>query len=194
MIANNKTSSEASSSSNEAVAPELGQPAIYHYEDLEVGQIWTSPSRTISHEDVATFSDLTKDFDPLHEGDLAKNSPFGRPVAHGLLGLSVLAGQSTEHPRAATLALVGISDWQFESPIFFGEIVHVVTEVTAIQPHGRRAGRITWLRKLVSDDGRTLQQGNFITLVASKSRNRSMASSGSSITNGDHRVSPNRPR
>jgi acyl dehydratase len=121
---------------------------------------------------VAGFSELSGDFDPLHQpdGTAEDHSPFGRPVAHGLLGLSVLAGLSTEFPRAATLAFVSISDWHFDNPIFFGETVHVVTEVVAIQPHGRRAGRITWLRKLVSDDGRTLQKGNFVTLVASESR------------------------
>ena len=136
-----------------------------------MGQSWISPTRQITADDVRAFSELTGDFDPLHKGENTEvHSPFGRPVAHGLLGLSVLAGLSTEFPRAATLALVGISDWQFDHPIFFGDTVHVVTEVVTIQPHGRRAGRITWLRKLISNDGRTLQQGRFVTLVASESR------------------------
>lgn len=152
-----------------------GAGEVLYYEDLSVGQSWVSPTRQITADDVTVFSELTGDFDPLHKGEDGSepHSPFGRPVAHGLLGLSVLAGLSTEFPRAATLALVGISDWQFDNPIFFGETVHVFTEVTGIQPHGRRAGRITWLRKLISDDGRTLQQGSFVTLVASESRKSS---------------------
>lgn len=153
--------------------------ATLYYEDLAVGQQWSSPSRSITAEDVETFSRLTGDFDPLHKGD--DDSPFGRPIAHGLLGLSVLAGLSTEHPRAATLALVGVTDWQFEKPIYFGDTVHVVTEVAAIEPHGRRAGRITWLRKLVCNDGRVLQQGNFITLVASHARKRSTSANESHV-------------
>lgn len=153
----------------------LAGGATLYYEDLATGQCWKSPSRQITESDVASFSSLTGDFDPLHlasAGGARKllQSPFGEPVAHGLLGLSILAGLSTEYPRAATLALVGIMDWQFANPIFFGEIVHVVTEVEAISPHGRRAGRVTWLRKLISDDGRLLQQGRFVTLVASHKR------------------------
>lgn len=151
------------------------------YEDLVAGQRWQSPARQITLEDVSSFSSLTGDFDPLHaagfsdenadnDNDAGSASPFGRPIAHGLLGLSVLAGLSTEYPRVATLALVGITDWQFENPIFFGETVYVVTEVETIATHGRRAGRITWLRKLISSDGRLLQQGRFITLVASNKR------------------------
>ncbi|TWT91830.1 MaoC family dehydratase [Neorhodopirellula pilleata] len=162
---------------------------LLYYEDLVVGQQWTSPSRQITADDVETFSELTGDFDPLHKGN--DGSPFGRPIAHGLLGLSILAGLSTEYPRAATLALVGVTDWQFEKPIFFGDTVHVLTEVTEIQPHGRRAGRITWLRKLICDDGRVLQQGVFITLVASHSR--SLASHTSQQTENKPRV-PRQPR
>ncbi len=175
MIVNNENSTPIEALAETLSPKTTDESVVYYCEDLHVGQVWESPSRTITSEDVEQFSALTGDFDPLHKGELAKASPFGRPVAHGLLGLSVLAGLSTEHPRAATLALVGISDWQFENPIFFGEVVHVVTKVTAIQPHGRRAGRVTWLRTLVSDDGRTLQQGCFVTLVASQSRNRAAA-------------------
>lgn len=147
------------------------------YEDLAVGQCWKSPSRRITKEDIASFSTLTGDFDPLHLSSMPTGgtkklmqSPFGEPVAQGLLGLGVLAGLSTEHPRAATLALVGITDWQFENPIYFDEVVHAITQVEAVVAHGRRAGRITWLRKLISSDGRLLQQGRIVTLVASHKR------------------------
>ncbi|MFG0265203.1 MAG: MaoC family dehydratase [Rhodopirellula sp. JB055] len=146
-------------------------------EDLTVGQNWLSPWRTITADDVRAFSELTGDFDPLHEEEENDEtamplSPFGRPVAHGLLGLSVLAGLSTEFPRAATLALVSVSEWNFENPVFFGERVRVVTSVESSEAHGRRAAKITWHRQLVSDDGRTLQQGKFVTLVASNKRYR----------------------
>ncbi len=158
-------------------APTQTDGVTLYYEDLAVGQCWKSPSRRITKDDVTSFSSLTGDFDPLHRSAAAGSgtktilpSPFGEPVAHGLLGMSVLAGLSTEHPRAATLALVGIMDWQFENPIFFDEVVHVVTQVETVIPHGRRAGRITWLRKLISSDGRLLQQGRFVTLVASHKR------------------------
>ncbi|KLU06467.1 monoamine oxidase [Rhodopirellula islandica] len=146
-------------------------------EDLQVGQQWLSPWRVISANDVRTFSHLTGDFDPLHgdesgvDSDFPK-SPFGRPVAHGLLGLSILAGLSTEFPRAATLALVSVDNWSFDNPVFFDERVRVVTSVESTEAHGRRAAKITWHRQLVSDDGRTLQQGKFVTLVASNKRYR----------------------
>lgn len=143
-------------------------------EDIQVGDRWSSEFREITSDDVEEFAVLTGDHDPLHQSG-ADHSPFGEPVAHGLLGLSVLAGLSSRSPIVATLALVGISEWQFESPIFFGDRVRVVTEIEAIQQHGRRAGRVTWLRQLLNQDGRIVQRGRIITLVASRNRGRRLS-------------------
>lgn len=144
-----------------------------YFEDLQVGDCWTSDSREISGEDVADFAGLTGDHDPLHTHQLiGGDSPFGEPVVHGLLGLSVLAGLSSGSPAVATLALVGISDWKFEAPIYFGDCVHALTRVTDLAPHGRRAGRVTWLRQLINQKHRIVQQGTFVSLVATRVRRK----------------------
>ena len=147
---------------------------LLHYEDLNVGDFWVSEWREISGDDVADFAELTGDHDPLHT-DQAVDSPFGQPVAHGLLGLSVLAGLSTNYPKAATLAFTSVTDWEFKAPIFFGDKVQVRTEVEQLEPHGRRACRVVWFRKLLNEDGRVLQQGRFISLVAARTRNKRKA-------------------
>lgn len=143
-------------------------------EDIQVGDRWESGFREISQDDVEGFASLTGDNDPLHQAGPG-DSPFGEPVAHGLLGLSVLAGLSTRNPSVSTLALVGITDWQFEAPIFFGDRVQVVTEVEEIQQHGRRAGRVTWRRQLLNQHGRVVQRGRFVSLVASRNRSRRLS-------------------
>jgi acyl dehydratase len=155
--------------------------ATLHIEDISVGDRWISSSRQVTADDVAEFAVLTGDHDPLHSEDgnheSRSESPFGEPVAHGLLGLSMLAGLSTDAPRVATLALVSIADWNFEAPIFFGDTVQVSTEVESIQQHGRRAGRVTWLRQLINQHGRVVQQGRFVSLVATKARARRLSRS-----------------
>ncbi|MCG8649279.1 MAG: acyl dehydratase [Pirellulales bacterium] len=142
---------------------------LLYLEDMKVGDRWFSRWREITANDVSEFAALTGDHDPLHSQE-AGESPFGKPVAHGLLGLSVLAGLSSVQPNAATLALIGISDWQFEAPIYFGDRVQVLTEIEEMQPHGRRAGRVTWVRRLLNQDGRVVQHGRFVSLVASRNR------------------------
>ena len=152
------------------------------FEDLKIGDRWLSDWREITADDVADFAVLTGDEDPLHT-DQGSASPFGEPVAHGLLGLSVLAGLSTNYPRASTLALVSISEWKFESPIFFGDRVRVSTEVIEARRHGRRAGRVTWLRQLLNQNGRVVQRGHFVSLVATRTRMRRSSAAAPSVEN-----------
>lgn len=147
----------------------MDEPLLF--EDLRVGDQWTSIGREITADDVSDFAELTGDHDPLHTNQLVgSSSPFGEPVAHGLLGLGILAGLSSQQPNVSTLALVSIAEWRFEAPIFFGDSVHVVTTVLEAVAHGRRAGRVTWLRQLVNQSDRVVQQGTFVTLVATRAR------------------------
>ncbi len=137
------------------------------YEDLNRGDRWTSRARTITESDVVGFAGLTGDFDPLHvDHEFAKQTPFGKPIAHGLLGLSFLAGLASQCPAVRTLAFRSLRDWQFLAPIYIGDTVHAVTEVVDKSTSGRRSGRVTWNRTLVNQDGQTVQSGIFETLVA----------------------------
>jgi acyl dehydratase len=138
-----------------------------HFEDIEIGDNWTSPSRTLIESDITGFAGLTGDFDPLHmDHQYARETPFGKPIAHGLLGLSFVAGLSSQCPAMRTVAFVSISDWQFRSPMYVGDTVHVVTRVDEKRPHGRKAGVVTWTRELINQDGNVVQTGTFKTMVS----------------------------
>lgn len=167
------------------------EPMIY-VEDMKVGDIWLTDPREVTAEDVADFAVLTGDNDPLHGSDGAA-SPFGEPVAHGLLGLSVMAGLSSEQPNTATLALVSVDQWEFLAPIFFGDKVHVRTEVETIEPHGRRAAKIGWFRQLLNQHGRVVQQGRLTTLVATKTRAKRGATA-AATPKAESPSSPNRAK
>ncbi len=156
-----------------ATALESVPPAdpILYAEDLAVGDVWLTEMRQITDSDVQVFADLTGDHTPLH-GDQGSGSPYGKPIAHGLLGLSVLAGLGTNHPKASTLAFVAVEDWRFVAPVFFGDRVQARNEIVQIEPHGRRAVKVRWLRQLIDETGRVAQEGYFVTLVGSKARGR----------------------
>lgn len=168
-----------------------------HFEDLQVGQRWLSPARTITADDVTDFAELTGDHTPLHSSRDASEpaSPFGRPVAHGLLGLSVLAGLSSEHPRVQTLALVSLGGWEFRRPLYFGDTVHVETEIVEVEPHGRRAGRVTWHRRLLNAGGQVLQEGSLVTLVAARTlRSRTPRTVGVAAKTSPYGAAPASPK
>ncbi|QDS95537.1 Bifunctional protein PaaZ [Roseimaritima multifibrata] len=142
-----------------------------HFEELKIGDTWTSAPRRLTRDDVVEFADLTGDHDPLHGGeDNDAGTPFGRPIVHGLLGLSIMAGLSSDNPAVKTLALVRIGEWKFERPVYFDDTVHVVTEVQEMLPYGRRAGRVIWHRRLVNQNNQTTQSGILETLVATRTR------------------------
>src|SRR3972149_1977386 len=112
-----------------------------YFNDVEVGDSWESSARTVTEVDIVNFACLTGDFNPLHvDHEHAKNTLFGKPIAHGLLGLSLVAGLGSHSPWMQTAAFVRIREWSFLKPIYIGDTVHVLTEVLAkeIQGRGRR--------------------------------------------------------
>ena len=143
----------------------MGEPLSF--EQLQVGDRWTSRARTITEADVVQFAGLTGDYDPLHvDHEFARQSPFGKPVAHGLLGLSMLAGLSSTSPAVRTATFVTIREWEFVRPVFLGDTVHAITEVIELQRSGRRHGRVVWQRQLLNQSSEIVQNGIFETLVS----------------------------
>jgi acyl dehydratase len=138
-----------------------------YFDELAVGDSWRSPGRTVTQTDIVNFACLTGDFNPLHvDHEFAKETTFGRPVAHGLLGMSLVAGLGTNSPWASTTAFLGIRDWRFRLPIYEGDTLHVVTELLEKTPKGRRNGVVVWRRQLVNQAGEVVQEGEFETLVS----------------------------
>jgi len=136
-------------------------------EDLHPGDSWTSAARTVTETDIVNFAGMTGDFDPLHvDHEFAANTPFGKPIAHGILGLAWMAGLSSTSPRVRNLALISIDEWRFHRPVFVGDTLHVQTDVESITSRGRRGGEVVWLRKLISQRRECVQSGRIVTLVS----------------------------
>ncbi len=143
---------------------------ILDFGALSIDDEWESASRTITEADVARFAGLSGDFNPLHcDHEAAKLGPFGKPVAHGLLGLAVSSGLASQAPRVETLAFLGIIEWRFLLPIAFGDTVRTISRIVQLEPQARgRRGVVTWHRRLVNQDGATVQEGRTQTLVRAR--------------------------
>jgi acyl dehydratase len=69
-------------------------------DELKEGDSFTSPSRTLTDAHFLFFSGLTGDNHPIHyDVEYAKQTRFGKPLAHGLLlaSLTVLGASSIAH-------------------------------------------------------------------------------------------------
>jgi acyl dehydratase len=95
-------------------------------EDLHSGDVFHGPARTITESDVIGFAGLSGDFNPIHtDVEFAKESPYGRRVVYGLLGLSIMTGllDRTGLFSGSAIAMLGIRDWTFSGPIFIGDTI-----------------------------------------------------------------------
>ena len=146
--------------------------AMLRFDDLILEDEWESPRRTITEADVVAFAGLSGDFNPIHvDHHAAARGPFRKPMAHGLLGLAIASGLASMAPRVDTLAFLTILEWKFLKPAFFGDTMHVVTRVAALEPTSRgRRGIVTWHRRLVNQDGEVVQEGLTQTLVQGRPR------------------------
>ena len=115
----------------------------YTYADLHVGMSFRSPGRTITDADLVAFAGLTGDYSELHTSDVyARASPFGRRIAHGMLGLAYAHGlmwPRTGELRETAIAFLGITDWKFTGPIFVGDTIFVnyrIAEAWSVNVYG----------------------------------------------------------
>ncbi len=140
------------------------------FDDVQVGQEWVSQGRTITEADIVNFAGLSGDFNPIHvDHSFARTTLFRKPIAHGLLVLSIGSGLTLYCPPMRTLALLGFPEWHFVDAVFIGDTIRVRGRVAAKEERGRgRRGVITWQRTLVNQDDKVVQQGQIQTLVEAR--------------------------
>jgi acyl dehydratase len=140
--------------------------SAYYFEELQVGQVWTSARRTVTESDIVIFAGMTGDYDRAHvDHDYASKSRFKQPLMHGMMGLAWVAGLSTTAPAVQTLALVSVDQWNFLRPVHIGDTVYAVTEVVELAKGGRSAGKVTWRKSLLNQHDEVVQTGLFLSLV-----------------------------
>src|SRR2546430_16471010 len=67
-----------------------------YFDDIELGEEYVSPGRTVTEADIVIFAGLSGDYNVLHtDAEFMKQSIFGERIAHGLLGLAIQAGLFT---------------------------------------------------------------------------------------------------
>jgi len=146
--------------------------AALYFDDFEEGQKFVSPGRTILESDVMQFAGLSMDFNPLHtDHEFAKGTVFGRPIAHGFLGLCIASGLTYRMGifNETAIAFLGIKEWTIKAPIFFGDTVHVeviIKEKRKTSNPGR--GIIVRDTKLVKQDGTVVQEGLLLLMIKCK--------------------------
>ena len=122
-----------------------------YFEDFDAAGELKTPGRTITEADIVAFAGVTGDFVELHTNEeFAKQTKYGRRIAHGALVFSVSIGLAT---RTNTLddtliAFAGVDKLRFVAPVFIGDTLHVIKKVSDRRELGAGQGTVVFETKV----------------------------------------------
>lgn len=142
-----------------------------YFEDLEIGDMFESPTRTVTEADIVNFACLSADFNRLHvDAEYAATTPYGQRIAHGLLVLAVMSGLVTRMRLNHHLepSLMGLLDIQcsFPRPTFIGDTLRVnVKVIDKTETSKADRGVVSFQRRVVNQRDQVVVEGTWKLLV-----------------------------
>tara|TARA_B100000459_G_scaffold144960_2_gene108576 strand:- start:125 stop:553 length:429 start_codon:yes stop_codon:yes gene_type:complete len=107
--------------------------------EIEEGQVFSTPSKTLTDAHFLFFSGLTGDNHPIHyDVEYAKSTKFGAPLAHGLLlaGMTALGGSDASFQIDGFVFIEQGS--RFLKPVTVGDTIRTELTVEKIWKEGKR--------------------------------------------------------
>ncbi|MHB1006430.1 MAG: MaoC family dehydratase [Chloroflexota bacterium] len=140
-----------------------------YWEDIEVGEEYVTPSRTITEADIVMFAALTWDTHPMHvDAEYARNTVYGGRIAHGLLGLAYMDGLKALCPMENELVSMGTIRWtvDFKAPIRIGDTITARFNI-ARKRETRKPDRgiIALQCSLLNQKGEVLQEAEHLRMI-----------------------------
>jgi 3-hydroxybutyryl-CoA dehydratase len=134
--------------------------------NVEVGES-TQFAKTLTDADLALFSAISGDFDPVHvDEEYARTTPFGRRIAHGIGVMALLSAAESEMSRRIVSrggegkpVSLGYDGVRFLKPVFVGDTLTATYTIAELQPDkGRAVGQC----EIANQDGDLVLVGNHI--------------------------------
>lgn len=141
--------------------------AQLYFDDLKIGEKFTSPSRTLGDGHFLFFAGLTGDNHPIHYDDeYARATRFGARVAHGLLVMSMtaLGASALSHRLEASMIAFVEQGCRFLRPMLIGDTVHPEFEVTALDRKGQQ-GLVRLAVRIKNQRGEVALEGHHAYLL-----------------------------
>jgi acyl dehydratase len=129
-------------------------------DDFNVGDVYTTPSITVTETHVVNWACLTMDFYPLHmDKEYAAKTQFGQRLAHGplIFGMAVGLVSMAGFAGDSAVAWLGVDNLKMLAPVFIGDTITVIVEVLEKKPTSKPdKGVQTWRYSVKNQRGETV--------------------------------------
>ncbi|MFZ6873057.1 phenylacetic acid degradation bifunctional protein PaaZ [Undibacterium sp. Di27W] len=150
-------------------------PFRRYFEDLQIGMSLLTHRRTVSEADIVAFGGLSGDFFYMHFDEIAaRESPFGKRIAHGYFVLSAAAGLFVSPAPGPVLANYGLDTLRFIKPVGIGDTIRArLTCKRKIDRQKKDAkglgqGVVAWDVEVTNQDNELVASYDILTLVAKR--------------------------
>ena len=150
-------------------------PFRSHFEDLKIGDSLLTHRRTVTEADIVNFGGLSGDYFYMHFDEIAaKDSPFGKRIAHGYFVLSAAAGLFVSPAPGPVLANYGLDTLRFIKPVGIGDTIRArLTAKRKIDRNRKDAkgvgqGVVAWDVEVTNQNDELVASYDILTLVAKR--------------------------
>ena len=150
-------------------------PFRSYFEDLKIGDSLLTHRRTVGEADIVAFGGISGDYFYMHFDEIAaKDSPFGKRIAHGYFVLSAAAGLFVSPAPGPVLANYGLDTLRFVKPVGIGDTIQA--RLTAkrkidrnkVDAKGVGQGVVAWDVEVTNQLGELVASYDILTLVAKR--------------------------
>ncbi|MNQ12002.1 Bifunctional protein PaaZ [compost metagenome] len=150
-------------------------PFRRHFEELQIGESLLTHRRTVTEADLVNFGCLSGDHFYMHFDEIAaKESQFGKRIAHGYFVLSAAAGLFVSPAPGPVLANYGLDTLRFINPVGIGDTIQArLTCKRKIDRNkkdasGQGQGVVAWDVEVTNQLGELVASYDILTLVSKK--------------------------
>jgi oxepin-CoA hydrolase / 3-oxo-5,6-dehydrosuberyl-CoA semialdehyde dehydrogenase len=150
-------------------------PFRKHFEDLAIGDSLLTHRRTVTEADIVDFGGVSGDYFYMHFDELAaKDSAFGKRIAHGYFVLSAAAGLFVSPAPGPVLANYGLDTLRFTKPVGIGDTIQArltcKRKIDRMKQDEKGVGQgvVAWDVEVRNQDGEMVASCDILTLVAKR--------------------------
>ncbi|GAB3456845.1 phenylacetic acid degradation bifunctional protein PaaZ [Massilia terrae] len=147
-------------------------PFRRYFEDLEVGHSLLTHRRTVSEADIVNFGGVSGDYFYMHFDEIAaKDTQFGKRIAHGYFVLSAAAGLFVSPAPGPVLANYGLDNLRFVAPVAIGDTIRArltckrKVDRNRTDDKGRGQGVVAWDVQVTNQNDELVASYDILTLV-----------------------------